>query len=193
MRHDTAWQRLPDLLIERGAPPELRRHIARCHACQRQVFLLQRVDGLLRSRPPAFAPRRRPSRLRRMMGLVALSAVVAILVLALFVPRGATVRELTFHSGAGPGVVVRASVSQGDSGSAVLMIVARGLPREHGANFVLWARAASEMQPVIVGRFMANPSGECRARFNLPGIRGWTLFWVTPESSPATIVAATVL
>ena len=193
MRHDKAWELLPDLVVERGGDSELRRHVARCHECQRQLFLLQRVDGLLRARPRAVTPRRRSSRLRRMMRLVALGAVAAVVLLALFLSRSPDVRELTFRSAAGPGVVVRGSVSPGDASDAVLTIVARGLPREHGANFVLWARAASPADPVLVGRFMANPSGECKARFNLPTVRRWTRFWVTPESSPATIIAATML
>ena len=194
MRHETAWERLPDLLVERAGGSELRRHVARCHACQRQLFLLQRVDRLLRSRPSVSSPKRRASWLRRMIGLAALGAVAAILLLALFLPRAATVRELTFYSAAGPGLRVQGSVSQGDAANAVLTIVASGLPHERAnANYLVWASTASQTEPVIVGRFMADPSGECRARFNLPRSRPWRRFWVTPESSPARIVAAAVL
>jgi hypothetical protein len=190
MKHEIAWQHLPDLL-ERGGESDLRRHVARCHACQRQLFLLQRVDALLRSRPRTWEPRGRPSRVRRILGLLAAAAVVAAIALALVVPRGASVRELTFQSAGAPEVVVHGSVSPGDATNAVLTIKARGLPLKGGnGNFLLWASTESGDGRVLVGRFMANPSGECTARFNLPGDYDWMQFWITAESEPTTIVAA---
>jgi hypothetical protein len=131
--------------------------------------------------------------LRGIFGLVALGAVAAALTLAFFLPRGVNARELTFRSAAS-GIVVHGAVSPGDPANAILTIVARGLPRESGnANFLVWAGTASDTERMVVGRFMADPRGECTARFNLPRDRRWTRFWVTPESSPGTVVATTVL
>lgn len=47
MTHEQAWKRLPDLLDEPDQPILLH-HVKHCHACQRQLFLLGRVDRLLR-------------------------------------------------------------------------------------------------------------------------------------------------
>jgi hypothetical protein len=194
MRHDAAWQRLPDLLDEGGGPGELRRHVARCHDCQRQLFLLQRVDRLLRSRPPSATKRRRVARTGRRFALLVAGAVAATLLFTLSEPRAPTVRELTFRSSAGVGVVVRGSLEPRDAANAVLTIVGRGLPHEDGnANFLVWGRAVPRSEPVVVGRFMADPRGECRARFTISGERRWVRFWVTPVSSPSSIVAVTAL
>ena len=47
MRHDEAWTRLPDLLDDRD-DAELLAHVRACADCQRQLFLLGRVDRILR-------------------------------------------------------------------------------------------------------------------------------------------------
>jgi hypothetical protein len=126
-----------------------------------------------------------------MIGLAGgVGAVAVLLALVLVVPRTASVRPLRFHPVAAPEAVVRGSVSPGN---AVLTIVARGLPREPGdEGFLVWASDAVRGEPVVVGRFMAAPGGECRARFNLPAKRGWARFWITPESSPELVVAESV-
>ena len=47
MKHELVMERLPDLLDDRD-DPELLAHVAGCHSCQRRLFLLGRVDRLLR-------------------------------------------------------------------------------------------------------------------------------------------------
>ena len=47
MNHRAAYERLPDLLVDRD-DPELVAHLARCHDCQQQLFRLTQVDRMLR-------------------------------------------------------------------------------------------------------------------------------------------------
>src|SRR5262249_10294253 len=65
--HEEAWTRLPDLLQDRD-DSALLAHVRACPDCQRQLFLLGRVDRLLRANLDAELPRsaRRP-RGRRML------------------------------------------------------------------------------------------------------------------------------
>jgi hypothetical protein len=48
VRHAEAWPRLPDLLDDRD-DLDLLAHVRSCGACQRQLFLLGRVDRVLRA------------------------------------------------------------------------------------------------------------------------------------------------
>jgi hypothetical protein len=128
-----------------------------------------------------------------LLRVVTSAVVAAVLVIGLAPPLDANIDELLFRSRAGPGVVVRGEVEHRDA-SAVLTIVASGLPREGGnLNFLVWARAAAGRNSLVVGRFMANPRGECTARFHLPGTDRWARFWITPDSSPSRVLAATPL
>jgi hypothetical protein len=56
--------------------------------------------------------------------------------------------------------------------------------------YVLWA-GGGDQRAITVGRFMVDPRGACRARFNLPGGRSWARFWVTPPGQPESVVATT--
>jgi hypothetical protein len=38
---------------------------------------------------------------------------------------------------------------------------------------------------------MVSHKGECRARFNLPGRRRPSRFWITPSTQPSVTVAST--
>jgi hypothetical protein len=188
--HDHAWTRLPDLLADRDEPDVLA-HVATCHDCQRQLFLLGRVDRALRGvATTRRKERRRLGRgrwLRFPSGLVA-AAAAAFLVL-MFVPHHSGLHQFTLRT-AGGHAIGRATLQREDRENTSLTLVARGLPARGGATFVLWAAGGAERK-VAVGRFMVEPGGACRARFNLPGHRAWARFWVTPPGQPDTVVATT--
>jgi len=190
MTHEHAWTRLPDLLDDRDQP-ELLAHVAACHDCQRQVFLLGRVDRTLRGAAGAHRKeRRRVSKgrwLRFPSGLVA--AAVAALLVVLFLPHQHSLRQLTLRTASGQ-PIGRATLNRADAENTSLTLVARGLPAHGGDTFVLWAGGRRERK-VAVGRFMIEPGGACRARFNHPGRRAWVHFWVTPPGQPNAVVATT--
>lgn len=191
MTHEHAWTRLPDLLSDRDEP-QLLAHVAACHDCQRQLFLLGRVDRALRS---SASVRRKEGRrmrkgrwLRFPAGLVA-AAVAAALVLVLFVPQHHGLHELTLRTASGQ-PIGQAILNRSDAENTSLTLVARGLPADRGDMYLLWA-GGSGGRATSVGRFMVDPSGACRARFNLPGGRSWARFWVTPTGQPNAVVAST--
>jgi hypothetical protein len=189
MRHEEAWRRLPDLLDDRddGA---LLTHVRACAACQRQLFLLGRVDRLLRDNAVVErSPRRRPTRVHALAVMVALmAAALATLALLLILPPPTRDHQFMLRTASGR-VVGEATMSNGDSQNVSLALTARHLPIERGQMFVLWAGdQGSTMQ---VGRFMVDRSGGCRVRFNLPESHGWRRFWVTQPGAAAAIVAST--
>jgi hypothetical protein len=190
MTHEHAWTHLPDLLDDRDQP-ELLAHVAACHSCQRQLFLLGRVDRALRAAAAVRRKQRRRGRKSRWLrfpsGLVA--AAVAALVVLLLLPHHAGPRQLTLKTVAGKSIG-HATLKREDAENTSLTLVARGLPARGGDTFVLWAGDGGD-QKVAVGRFMVEPGGACRARFNLPGRRAWAHFWVTPPDQPNALVATT--
>jgi hypothetical protein len=189
MTHEQAWMRLPDLLEDRDQP-ELLTHVAACHVCQRQLFLLSRVDRALRGAAVRRKGRHRPAGshwLRFPSGLVA--AAVAALVVFMLVPHHGGLRQLTLRT-VGGHPLGQATLKREDAENTSLTLVARGLPARNGDTFVLWAAGGRDGR-IAVGRFMVSPGGACHARFNLPGKRVWTRFWVTPRGRPKAIVATT--
>lgn len=184
MTHEQAWQRLPDLLEDRD-DPELLGHVRICSTCQRQLFLLGRIDRLLRDRAPARRPRHRiRSATLTMIGVAALAAVL----LALIVPGGSQPHRLSLRTASGQ-VVGEAMMAHADARNESLSLVARRLPLNREHMFVLWATdGGSSMQ---VGRFMVDRSGGCRVRFNLPANHAWSRFWISEPGNRAAIVAAT--
>ena len=190
MTHDHAWTRLPDLLDDRDEP-ELLGHVAMCHGCQRQLFLLGRVDRALREAGAVGRKERcrlrKGRRLRIPSRLVA--AAVAALVVVVFLPQHAGRRQFTLKTTAGKSIG-HATLKREDAENTSVTLVARGLPARGGDTFVLWAGGRDERK-IAVGRFMVEPSGACRARFNLPGRRAWAHFWVTPPDRPNAVVATT--
>jgi hypothetical protein len=188
--HEHAWTRLPDLLDDRDQP-QLLAHVATCHHCQRQLFLLGRVDRALRSAAGMRRKERRRIRkvrwLRFPAGLVA--AAVAALVFVFFVPHHAAPGEFTLRTATGQ-PIGHARLNRTDAENTSLTLVARGLPSHAGDTFVLWAGGKNGRR-VPIGRFMVNPKGACRARFNVPGRRSWARFWVTPPGRPNAVVATT--
>jgi hypothetical protein len=188
--HEQAWTRLPDLLADRDEP-ELLAHVAACHDCQRRLFLLGRVDRALRGASSARRKQRRRVRKARWLrfpaGLVA-AAVAAALVFVLVLPHQHALRQLTLRTASGQ-PIGRAILDRSDAENTSLTLVARGLPAHRGDTYVLWAGSGG--RATAVGRFMVDPSGACRARFNLAGGRHWARFWVTPPGQPQTVVATT--
>lgn len=190
MTHEHAWTRLPDLLADRDEP-DLLGHVAVCHDCQRQLFLLGRVDRALRG--AGSVRRKEPRRLRKgrwlrfPAGLVA--AAAAVLVLVMFVPQHQRLHQLTLRAASGQSIG-RAILNRSDAENTSLTLVARGLPARRGGMYVLWA-GGSGGRATSIGRFMVDPSGSCRARFNLPGGHSWARFWVTPTGQPNAVVAST--
>ena len=186
MTHDLAFERLPDLLFDRD-DPELLAHLAGCHRCQRQLFLLSRVDRLLRQRRP------RARRLRRVVAALALAgAIAAAVAVVIMLPQRHTASAAQFALKTKAGAIVaRARIERADAENESIAFVAKGLPSRPTDTYVLWTQGTNGGEPVIVGRFMVSHRGACRARFNLPGTRQPGQFWITPSTEPAAIVAST--
>ena len=182
MNHDQAWQRLPDLLDDRD-DTALLGHVRECPACQRQLFLLGRIDRILRRESPDTSHRARLGRRTRILAaggaLTATAAVAAALVILLTQPSQAVAFTLRTPVGK---VVGEATIAKGDAHNASLTLAGRDLPAEQGPVFVLWASDGAASMPV--GRFMVDPDGDCRVRFNLPDSHAWDEFWVSRQTGP---------
>jgi hypothetical protein len=190
VRHDEAWQRLPDLLEDRD-DPGLLAHVRSCADCQRQLFLLGRVDRVLRSRAAAQrSGRRRRRGLRRIFAsAVGVVAAAGALLGALLTSQGGQTHEMTFRTASGR-AVADAVMGHSDTRNVSLALTARRLPVARGHMFVLWAddQARARME---VGQFMTDRTGGCRVRFNLPADQTWRRFWITHPGTPAVVVAET--
>jgi hypothetical protein len=184
--HDLAYERLPDLLFDRD-DPELLAHVGRCHRCQRQLFLLSRVDRLLRQR-------RAPARGRgRGFGAFAVACVVAIAIaVAVALPQRHATSPPRFALRTDSGAIVaRAQIERADAENEAIAFVAEGLPTRPSDTYLLWTQRTGDGDPILVGRFMVSHKGECRARFNLPGTGRPGRFWISPSTQPDAIVAST--
>jgi hypothetical protein len=185
VRHERAWQRLPDLLEDRD-DPDLLSHVRGCEECQRQLFLLGRVDRMLRDQTRTRQPRRRWR--WTAAAVAALAAAVAVVLLAVFLPGGSHAREFTLRTASGR-PVGQASMAHADARNVSLALVARGLPPNRQHMFVLWA--ADDASSMEVGEFMVDRRGGCRVRFNLPANHSWRRFWVSEPGNAAAVVAST--
>jgi hypothetical protein len=187
MRHEEALRRLPDLLDDRD-DAALLAHVRACATCQRQLFLLGRIDRLLRDSASARrSPGRRPTRVTILAAAAVFAAAVAA-TLAILVSQQAHGHALMLRTASGR-LVGEARMSKGDTHNASLALTARHFPVDRGHMFVLWAGdRGSSMQ---VGRFMVDPTGGCRVRFNLPETHSWRRFWVTQPGEDGAIVAST--
>jgi hypothetical protein len=184
VRHEEAFKRLPDLLDDRDAAGLLE-HVRACVDCQRQLFLLGRVDRMLRDNASAqgAAGRRWPT-VRQLLAAAAVAAAAAATALALFLPQTAHPHEFLLRTASGRSVG-QAVMGRSDARNASLALTARGMPVDRGQMFVLWA--SDDRSSMQVGRFMVDRSGGCRARFNLPANHTWTRFWVTEPGKPAVV------
>ncbi len=174
MTHEEASKRLPDLLDDRD-DDGLLAHVRACADCQRQLFLLGRVDRMLRDNATVRrAAGRRRSTVRHLLAAAAVVAAAAAITLALLVPQNAHTHEFVLKTAAGR-LVGQAVMGRSDARNASLAL--------------LWASDyRSSMQ---VGRFMVDRSGSCRARFNLPASHAWRRFWITESGKSAAVVAST--
>jgi hypothetical protein len=187
MRHEEAWRRLPDLLDDRDDAPLLA-HVRACSSCQRQLFLLGRVDRLLRvGAAVQRSPRRRPTKVQIVAAAAALAAAVAATI-AVALPQQTRQHQFMLRTASGR-LVGEARMSIGDSHNVSLALTARHLPVHRGHMFVLWA--GDKESSLQVGRFMVDRSGGCRVRFNLPDSHSWRRFWVTEPGAAGAIVAST--
>lgn len=189
MRHEEAWTRLPGLLEDRD-DAALLAHVGACADCQRQLFLLGRVDRLLREHATVRGAtwRRRLSRRRLVAAAMAVAAAAAVVLALLLSQRGGT--QGTVLRMASGHAVGRAVMSHSDARNVSLALNARGLPVDRGQMFVLWA-GDNRRTPMQVGRFMVDRSGGCRVHFNLPATHTWSRFWITRPGRPTAIVAST--
>jgi hypothetical protein len=190
VRHDEAWQRLPDLLDDRD-DPTLLAHVRSCVDCQRQLFRLGRVDRLLRDRAAAKnvrRPRRRGVR-RAAVSVAAVAAAAAALLAALLVLQRGPTHGLTFRTASGR-AVGSAVMGHSDTRNVSLALTARDLPVDRGQVFVLWADDQAHA-PMQVGHFMVDRTGGCRVRFNMPADQRWRRFWITRPGNATTVVAST--
>jgi hypothetical protein len=183
VKHEEAWQRLPDLLDDRDCP-DLLAHVRGCAACQRQLFLLGRVDRILRQQVPAGQPRRYVA---RVAAVVAAAACVAAS-LVVFLPHGAPRHDFAFRTTSGR-LVGDATMDDSHGRNVALTLNAHGLPLNRHHVFVLWA--ANERSSMEVGHFMVDRSGGCRVRFNLPATHEWSRFWVAQPGNATAVVAST--
>jgi len=182
--HDEALQRLPDLLDDRD-DPELLGHVRGCVDCQRQLFLLGRVDRMLRVGAPT---RKRWSRARVVAAAACAAAAAAAMLAFLLLPQASRGQDFMLRTSAGR-PVGHALMSHSDARNDSLALTARGLPLGRDRVFILWA--GDEGASMEVGRFMVDRFGSCRARFNLPATHGWRRFWVTRPGNDAAVVAST--
>jgi anti-sigma-K factor RskA len=190
MNHEQAWTRLPDLLDDRD-DPALLAHVRACADCQRQLFLLGRVDRLLRERARAVRSPRRPSRwrARRTVVLVTATAAAVAVAITLVVSGQSRSHELMFRTASGR-AVGHAVMGHSDARNLSLALSAQGLPIDHGQTFVLWAHDTAGA-PIQVGHFMVDGRGACRVRFNLPATQSWRQFSITRPGKPGAIIAST--
>jgi hypothetical protein len=188
VRHEEAWTRLPDLLEDRD-DAGLLIHVRVCADCQRQLFLLGRLDRLLRDDAAANpAARTRRRLLRGPLVAAAIIAAAAAIVLALELPQHGRSGTFVLRSASGQSVA-QAVMGHADARNASLALTARGLPIDHGHMFVLWA--SDDSSSMQVGRFMVDQTGGCRVRFNLPADHPWNHFWVTRLGHAAAVAAST--
>jgi len=188
VRHEDVWRRLPDLLEDRD-DAGLLAHVRGCADCQRQLFLLGRVDRLLRDDAAA---NKAPLKRRRLpLGPLAAAAAVAAAaatLLALELPHHGRSSAFVLRTASGRSVA-QAVMGHADARNVSLALTARGLPIGRGQMFVLWA--SDERSSMQVGRFMVDRSGGCRVGFNLPGDHPWSHFWVTRLGYAAAVAAST--
>jgi len=188
VKHEEAFKRLPDLIDDRD-DAGLLAHVRACADCQRQLFLLGRVDRILRDSASAHgAARRRLPTARQLLAAAAVAAAAAAAALALLLPQTAHPHEFLLRTASGRSVG-QAVMGRSDARNASLALTARGMPVDRGQMFVLWA--GDDRSSMQVGQFMIDRSGGCRARFNLPASHTWSRFWVTELGKPTAVVATT--
>ncbi len=191
MTHEAAWERLPDLLLDRD-DRGLLAHVRSCHLCQARLFRLARVDRALRgNRAPSRQGRVRHQIVATAVAIVVAAAAAAAAVFVLAGHHSVTQpSRLALHTFSG-NVVARALITPADGENQSIALVAHHLPTGNASTYLLWTRTPRSGRAVLVGQFMVSHDGECRARFNLAGSRHSSRFWITPATAPTTVVAST--
>jgi hypothetical protein len=189
--HEEAWTRLPDLLRDRD-DTALLAHVRSCPDCQRQLFLLGRVDRLLRTKLDPRRPRMARAPRGRLLAagavVIAATAAAAATLAAVVVHHGGA-HEMMFRPASGR-AVGHATMGHSDARNDSFALVAEHLPVARGRAFTLWAGDTAR-SPMLVGHFMVDRGGACTVRFNLPATHTWGRFWITRPNTPAAIVAST--
>ncbi len=188
MNHRAAYERLPDLLVDRD-DPDLVAHLARCHDCQQRLFRLTQVDRMLRS-----AGTRRRRRLRgRAVGAASAAAALAAIAAAIALHLPAHAQSSAFFSlhTADGRKLASAFVLRRDRANDRVVLVAQGMPVPRGETYLLWTETADGRTRLPVGRFMVDKTGSCRAKFTLPATMRWRGFVVTTVGNPQLVVAST--
>jgi hypothetical protein len=189
MRHDAAWEHLPDLLVDRD-DPQLVAHVADCHACQQQLFRLIRIDRMLRSVGRSPISRSTARLFARVIATVAVAAAAATVWLAQGTPANQQTIAFALHTADGR-TLGRAVVSLQNQATDRVVLVARGMPVAGGDQYLLWTQPANNGPRMPVGRFMVSANGDCRASFKLPADTKWSGFVVTTTGDPSLVVAST--
>lgn len=185
MKHEDAFRKLPDLLDDRD-DAALLRHVRDCADCQRQLFLLNRIDRALRGNAPT-ATRRRPTRFRVSAAVFAAAAAAA--VVAAFLPSSARTHPYMLRASSGA-ILAQATMKHADARNVALVLLTHSLPVASGHMFILWA--SDRQTRMQAGRFMADEQGRAHVRFNLPANHHWTRFWITRPNPAPTMIASTV-
>jgi len=124
VRHEEAFRRLPDLLDDRD-DGGLLVHVRACADCQRQLFLLGRVDRMLRDSASAHgAPRRRQPTVRRLLAAAAVVAAAAAIMFALILPQNAHTHVFVLKTASGRSVG-EAVIGRSDARNGSLALSAR--------------------------------------------------------------------
>jgi hypothetical protein len=185
VRHEDAWQRLPDLLDDRD-DPTLLGHVRDCPDCQRQLFLLGRADRLLRHEGSRRRRRRQPA--AATVALAVAAAAAAAILFALVVSPGAHRHVFMLRTAAGRSVG-QAAIVHADGRNDALLLDARRIPLNPQHMFALWA--GDGRVSMRVGEFMVDNTGGCRVRLNLPATHHWSRFWISQPGSDPAVVAST--
>src|SRR5438128_103862 len=108
----------------RGSDAGLLAHVRACADCQRQLFLLGRVDRMLRNSAStgAAAPRRRPAA-RQLLAAAAVVVAAAAATLALFLPQKAHTHAFMLRTASGRSVG-QAVMGSSDAHNASLALIA---------------------------------------------------------------------
>lgn len=210
MRHEFAYERLPDLVgfrVAGDAEAELRDHVASCDVCVARLAHLERVAlGLQSARDarqqpldalamrildiPVTEPQRPAGRLRRRLvptgvGL-AVAASIAALVLAL--TRSGPPAAVAFE--ARQTVTLRAVASQvsgivelgrPSGATRAVRVKIRGLPMDGARAFDLWLVGASGA--MRAGSFGPGEDGSCVVDLAVPRDERWDRIAVTRSGS----------
>ncbi len=210
MTHDQAYDRLPELFGLRAAPDDeaaLRDHARACATCAERLASLQRVAGALddmRRRPLPLPPdleqrvlaipgevdrgRKRSWRRRLVIGVPAVAAVAAALVLALVAFVGTDDRtfnldrSVALRPAAASTAVGRVDVSRPNGQFRIMRVSVHGLPMAGAPSFDLWMMDGKGAMKA--GTFGPDSDGSCEVELMIPANERWTHLAITRSGMP---------